>query len=92
MGNPLSSLLAEIFMNKIQSIIHKNPSTKNFIYRYRYVDDILTCLLGTKRQLDTSLNFINSIHINIKFTIEMEAIKLFFLDLIITKLHNKHDF
>lgn len=51
MGNPLSPLLAEIFMDKLENIIHQNNLSKNFVYWYRYVDDIVACFVGTDRQL-----------------------------------------
>lgn len=65
----------------------------NFIYWYRYVDDILACFVGTERQLKTFLNFINNLHPNIIFTLEIEQNgSINFLDLTITKENNKHDF
>ena len=69
MGNPLSSLLAEIFMNSLEEYVSKNPLFKQFIYWYRYVDDILTCFTGTDRQLSQFLTLLNNFHLNIKFTI-----------------------
>lgn len=93
MGNPLSPLLAEIFMDNIESIISKHPLFKKFIYWYRYVDDVLACFIGTERQLDQFLEFINNIHNNIKFTIEKEInSSINFLDITIKKSENKHDF
>lgn len=93
MGNPLSPLLAEIFMDNLEKIIHKHPMSNKFIYWYRYVDDIIANFTGTTRQLDSFLTFINSVHSNIKFTIEMEQNNsINFLDLTISKINNKHDF
>lgn len=93
MGNPLSPLLADIFMNSMETTIHKHPLIKNFIFWYRYVDDIITCFIGTNRQLNHFLEFINSLHDNIKFTIELETNNsINFLDLTIQKLNNKFDF
>lgn len=93
MGNPLSPVLAEIFMDEIESKIHNNPLSSNFIYWYRYVDDIITCFTGTNRQLDTFVNFINGIHPKIHFTMEMEEDnKINFLDLTLNKVNGKHDF
>ena len=51
MGNSLSPLLAQIFMNSLEEHFRKNPLFKQFIYGYRYVDDILTCFTGTDGQL-----------------------------------------
>ena len=93
MGNPLSPLLAKIFMDHLENIICKHPLFKQFIYWHRYVDDILTCFTGTDRQLTQFLEFINTIHNNIKFTIEKEVDKsINFLDLTITRENNTHNF
>lgn len=94
MGNPLSPLLAEIFMDNIENIIYQNNNfSKQFLYWHRYVDDILVCFLGTNRQLNTVLEYINKIHPNITFTSELEINNsINFLDLTITKINNKHDF
>jgi hypothetical protein len=93
MGNPLSPLLADIFMNDIEKSIHKHPLSNKFLYWYRYVDDIIACFTGTSRQLNTFVNNINTIHPNIKFTIELELDNAInFLDLTISKVNNSHDF
>ena len=93
MGNPLSPILAEIFMDNLEHKIHEHPLSKNFIYWYRYVDDILACFIGTDRQLNSFLNYINNLHQNIKFTIEIEQDhSINFLDLTISIKNNKHDF
>lgn len=93
MGNPLSPLLAEIFMDFIESEIKKHPLFKKFLYWHRYVDDIFTCFTGTDRQLNIFTDFINNIHNNIKFTIETETNNsINFLDLTIKKQNNQHIF
>lgn len=93
MGNPLSPILAEIFMNNLEEIISNSPMFKNCLYWYRYVDDILVCYTGTDRQLKIFLEYINKLHKNIKFTIEMEQNKsICFLDLKINNILGKHEF
>ena len=93
MGNPLSPLLAEIFMDFLENQISKHPLFNQFIYWHRYVDDILTCFVGTERQLKYFLNYINNLHNNIQFTIEKEIDKsINFLDLTIKRENNKHIF
>ena len=72
MGNALSPLLSEIFMDNIEDHIHKTPFSKYILYWYRFVDDIYTCFTGTNRQLDNFLKYINSIHPKITFTMEKE--------------------
>lgn len=93
MGNPLSPLLSEIFMNFIESKISEHSLFKKFIYWYRYVDDVLACFTGTDRQLKIFCEYINNLHANIKFTTEEETNNsINFLDLTITKYNNKHTF
>lgn len=94
MGNPLSPLLAEIFMDNLEGIIHgNNVLHRGFLYWHRYVDDVLTCFVGTTRQLDSFLEYINSLHPNIKFTMEIEENKkLNFLDLTLDRTDNTHQF
>ena len=50
MGNPLSPLAAEIFMNNLESDVEKHPLFIQFILWYRSVDDIFACFLDTYRQ------------------------------------------
>lgn len=93
MGNPLSPLLAEIFMNNLEIIIHKHHLSKYCQFWHRYVDDILISFYGTNRQLTSFSEYINSIHPNIKFTIESENNNsINFLDLTIRRIDNKLDF
>lgn len=93
MGNPLSPLLAEIFRDSLESIIMNHPLFKKFLYWYRYVDDVLTCFIGTETQLNQFIELINNLHPNIKFTIEREIDNsIDFLDLTIKKENNKHNF
>lgn len=93
MGNPLSPLLAEIFMDNFEAKIHSHQCSKNFLYWYRYVDDIICCFKGTDRQLQCFFDYINTIHPKIKFTIEREIDQsINFLDLTITRVNNVHEF
>ena len=70
----------------IRDRIRAHPYFKSFIFWYRYVDDILAIFLGTRRQLQIFLNFINNLHKNISFTLELEDNNsINFLDLTITK-------
>ena len=60
MGSPISPLLADIFMNILENIIFNSGNTKNVLYWYRYVDDILCIWNGTIRQLNLFLKYINT--------------------------------
>lgn len=53
MGNPLSSLIAAILMGDIENSIHNHLLINYFVNWYRYVDEIITCLNRTNRQLNT---------------------------------------
>lgn len=96
MGSPLSPLLAEIFMNKLETehvMSQKNPYFKHIVYYHRYVDDVLIAWKGTDRQLTSFITYMNKIHEKIKFTLEKEIDQsLNFLDLTITRNNEKHDF
>lgn len=83
MGSPLSPLLADIFMNKIEGrIFNDKDKSKQVLYWHRYVDDILCVWTGTRRQLDQFLNYLNSLCSSISFTMEIgENKSLNFLDL-----------
>ncbi|CAG9828424.1 unnamed protein product [Diabrotica balteata] len=86
MGNPLSPLLSDIFMDHLETKISKHPVLKQFLYWWRYVDDVLECFTGTNRQLDQFLS-------HIEFTRETEQNQsINFLDIKIIRLKNKHDF
>lgn len=89
MGSPLSPLVADIFMNSLETSV---LTQKQFpiIYWYRYVDDIICCFNGSDRQLQNFLKHLNTLHPSIKFTIETEKDQsLNFLDLKISRIQNK---
>lgn len=93
MGNPLSPLLAELFMNDLENKIANSKFFDSCLYWHRYVDDILIRFKGTDRQLTNFFDFLNSLHPKIKFTLEIEVNNsINFLDLTITKVNNKHQF
>ena len=93
MGNPLSPLSAEIFMDNLEQKIKEISVFKNFLFWYRYVDDVFAWFLGTRRQLDVFHKAINKIYKNIEFTIEVESDNsINFSDLSIIKIDNKISF
>lgn len=55
----LNPLLMAPFMIYIETKIPANRLIINFIYRYRYVDDIIAYFNGTQRLLDAFVNLIN---------------------------------
>jgi hypothetical protein len=95
MGSPLSPILADIFMDNLESQLFNSnlPILQNILYWYRYVDDIICCWTGSDRQLDCFLNLLNAQHQKISFTMEIESNKsLNFLDLNISIKNNRHHF
>ena len=63
MGSPISSTVAEIFLQHLQDILIKEfLDTKNIIFYTRYVDDILIVYDTTRKQPDLINTYINQIH------------------------------
>ncbi len=79
MGNPLAHPLAHLFMIKIQEIALSTTVKTARTFRFksltwiRYVDDIYVRLRRSDRnRIPQILDYLNSIHPNIKFTVEIE--------------------
>ncbi|CAF1282545.1 unnamed protein product [Didymodactylos carnosus] len=91
MGSPLAPILANLFMEKLENEHILIPQHGQLIKTWiRYVDDILIIVNGCTDDVLVLLNNINSIHPNIKFTVELEKDnKLAFLDVLIEK-HQDH--
>lgn len=96
MGSPLSPLLADIYMDDFESkfIMNNNNFSNNIIYYYRYVDDILVLWNNDQDNLNSFVDYLNSCHTKIKFTLEKQNNNnsINFLDITITNLNNKHTF
>ena len=91
MGNPLSPLLANLYMEFFERDMLKPLLPKNALW-YRYVDDIL-CLWPSDKNDHDFLNRINSLVPSIKFTVEREVDKCIpFLDVKIHKNSNGFEF
>ena len=83
MGSPVSPLVADIFMEDFEERALTTAPVSPRFYK-RYVDDTFTIL--PKDSVPAFLNHLNSIHPNIKFTMELEAKnKLAFLDILIIR-------
>jgi hypothetical protein len=84
MGNPLSSTIANLVMEQLETDCLKNLPIKPTFY-YRYVDDIFTTYhINHTEQL---LNTFNNFHPKLQFTIEKENIhkQLPFLDILVIR-------
>jgi predicted GIY-YIG superfamily endonuclease len=85
MGSPLSPFLSNIFMEHFEDSFVQNYNYKPLIW-WRYVDDIFAVYQHNEHHLNNFLNYINSIELTIKFTIEIEQNNtLSFLDILIKK-------
>lgn len=97
MGSPISCLLADIFMDNFENKFMIDPTllrfTKEIVYYYRYVDDIIILWKGNQNDLNDFVNRLNSRHTKIKFTLELQKNnKLNFLDLTLEIINNTHNF
>ena len=87
MASPLAPVLANLFTghHKQHWLIQKE--VLSVLFYKRYVD--IFCIFKISKQADKFLDFLNTRHKNIKFTIEKEQDqKLPFLDALITKTSN----
>lgn len=86
MGAPLSSLVADVFMNHFETDLIHNTVTPHphLLAWYRYVDDVFCAWTGPPDELKSFLSHLNSIHPSIQFTLEIGGASLNYLDLSIT--------
>ena len=66
MGSPVSVVISEIVMQKIEEKIFDKY---DFLFWYRFVDDVLACI--NTNNINNSILNINKINENIQFTIEV---------------------
>ena len=91
MGSPLSPVLACLFMESFEKSRIK-PIIGAHTRYFRYVDDCLV-LLPRREKTSTTLDAINGLHPNIKFTMEEECDeKLPFLDMMLHRNGNNLKF
>lgn len=90
MGGPLSSLVAEVFMDRLENDIFTpdHPQFSVFardIYQwYRYVDDILCIWTGSEAALQAFHEALNLYHPKLKFSLEKGGDSINYLDLSIS--------
>lgn len=96
MGSPVSPLMADIFMDHLENnhiLTPKNPVFHHIKFYRRYVDDCLLILeveeANPTNTTNRLLEFVNKVHKNIKFTIEIEEhATINFLDLTLRREDN----
>ena len=92
MGNPLSPVLANLFLEHIESEKLKLYTGISPVLWVRYVDDIL-CLVPENFVVNDYLTFLNNIYPSLKFTVEFENDnKIPFLDVLIHNCKTKIEF
>ena len=90
MGSPLGPTFANIFMCYLEKkILDQCPSSFKPVFYRRYVDDTFV-LFKEKHHAQMFLDFINSFHRNIKFTMDFELDDhLSFLDVSVSRKDNQ---
>lgn len=82
MGGPLSSLVADVYMDNLETkILSDDNGAAHVLYYKRYVDDILCIWDGPDVALQQFLDSMNNHHPSVTFTLEMGNHTLGFLDL-----------
>ena len=71
MGSPLLPVLANPFMGHQEQHWLIQEETLSVLFYKRYADDIF-CMFKASEQADKFLNFLNTRHKNIKFTVKKD--------------------
>lgn len=90
-GSPLSPVLADLYMDMIESEIFKEEIVRNQVKIWlRFVDDVFLIVKNGKPTAEKILKTANNINKAIEFTVEYEDEgKINFLDLTLTKKEGK---
>ena len=94
MGSPLSSLLADIFLQHLETThIQRLKDKHNILYYGRFVDDIIIIYENPADISSNILQSFNDIHEKIKYTLEVEnGNTLNFLDITVRRHQTKFTF
>ena len=88
MGSSLGPVLANLFMSIHEKKWIEDYKASPISFYKRYVDDIF-CLMDNEIVAKQFLDYLNSKHVNIKFTMETEVNKTIpFLDVLISSSHD----
>jgi hypothetical protein len=87
MGSPISSTMAEIYLQLLEDTYLKHsPENREILYYKRYVDDIFIICDQKKTNADTIHKTINNLDHNLQFSTEIEENNITcYLDLAIQK-------
>ena len=89
MGNPLSPVVANIFMEHFEELAITSAPVKPAIW-LRYVDDTFVVWREGREKLEEFLHHLNALRPSIKFTMELEEKdQLPFLDVLVKKKENR---
>ena len=90
MGSPLGPVLANIFMGHHEKVWLEQYQGPGLLFYRRYVDDIF-CLFKRQEHVHEFLDYLNTRHVNIKFTCEEEENnRLSFLDIAISTAEGRN--
>ncbi len=84
MGTKMAPAYANTFMAELEKNLLQNYTMKPILWK-RYIDDILCIWPGPPSEVQTFMNYLNSIHDTIKFTYECSKTTVDFLDITIYK-------
>ena len=79
MGSPLSTVIADLIMRKLETLMSLNL---DILFYYRYVDDICTAVPSSK--IDVLLEQFYSFHPRLQFTVERRSDQINFLDITVS--------
>jgi hypothetical protein len=89
-GSPLSSIMAEIFLQHLeQSKVKLLLEDRNIVYYNRYVDDIFIIYNQSKITPQHILKHFNTQNKNLQFTLNEEVNQITYLDLNLTNKHGQ---
>ncbi|CAF2109929.1 unnamed protein product [Rotaria magnacalcarata] len=85
MGSPLGPLLADIYINYLESKLKRRLEENGVLYWKRFVDDCFV-LVNENTDIKKLLDILNSFDVDIQFTVETEKNNsISFLDILITR-------
>lgn len=89
MGTRMAPPYANLFMARLEETILKSHC-HHLLFWKRFIDDIFFIFQGTREELSSFMNFMNTIHKSIKFTFDISRNNISFLDLLIYRTTNNH--